>query len=381
MPHQDRTIQPAYRVGRETKSILDLLARFADPDYQSHGVSRLSDLHLKVGEPARYRFDDDLVAVPKGDVLTEEVLRLLLFPLLSDGAVARLTGASPQDVDAAFDLPEEGLSFRINAFHDRDGLACAIRALPRAIPTLDEIGFPSDQVWREIVEKKQGLVIVTGVTGSGKSTTLASLIQHINEHRKLRIITLEDPIEYVIPSKRSMISQRELGRHVPSFTAGLRSALREDPDIILVGEIRDQETCSLALSAAETGHLVLSTLHTKDSRGAITRIVDLFPSDRAKELSTQLSFSLSVILGQKLIPRADGTGRRMVMEVLANLPPIANQIRSGNLHQIYSTMQTLKKGGLNTLEDHLIELVRNGSVKKEDALRLANEPQSMAALV
>lgn len=379
MPH-DGLGEPVYRIGDEASSILDLLRRFADPDVQHHGVSRLSDLHLKVGEPARYRFDDHLVPVANGERLTEEILRQLLFPLLSDRAVSQLSASPPRDVDAAFDLAEEGLSFRINAFHDRDGLACAIRALPRSIPSPDEVGFPSDRVWREIVEKKQGLVIVTGITGSGKSTTLASLIQYINEHRKVRIITLEDPIEYVIPSKKSMISQRELGRHVPSFSEGLRSALREDPDIILVGEIRDQETCALALSAAETGHLVLSTLHTKDTRGAITRIVDLFPSDRARELSTQLSFSLSFILGQKLIPRADGKGRRMVMEVLGNLPPIANQIRSGQWHQLYSTMQTLKKEGLNTLEDHLIDLVEAGSVTKEDAVRLANEPRSLVGL-
>lgn len=375
------TWEAAYRIAGQPVSILDLLGRFAEPKYQSHGVSRLSDLHLKVGEPARYRHDEAVVPVPEGERLSEDVLRHLLFPLLSEEAITRLTGAPPQDVDASFDLAEKGLSFRINAFHDREGLACAIRALPRSIPKVEDLGFPSDRVWREIVKKKRGLVIATGITGSGKSTTLASLIQHINAHRELRIITLEDPIEYVIPSERSLVSQRELGRHVRSFSDGLRSALREDPDIILVGEIRDHETCALALSAAETGHLVLSTLHTKDARGAITRIVDLFPSDRSGELSTQLSFSLSFILGQKLIPRADGSGRRLVMEVLKNVAPIANQIRSGKLHQIYSTMQTLKKDGVNTLEDHLLDLVNAGEVRREDALRLANDAQSLEALL
>ncbi|MBN1444016.1 MAG: PilT/PilU family type 4a pilus ATPase [Planctomycetes bacterium] len=357
--------------------MLDLLRRFADPECYERGIPRLSDLHLRVGEPARYRFDNELLPLDSAPPLTEDVLRDLLFPLLTREQTARLTARPPQDVDASFDWEEEGLSFRINAFHDRDGLACAIRALPRSVPKIEDIGFPSDRVWQTIVDLRQGLVIVTGITGSGKSTTLASLLHHVNQHRDVRIITLEDPIEYVIRSQRGMISQREVGRHIESFDAGLRSALREDPDVIMVGEMRDAETTALALSAAETGHLVLSTLHTKDTRGAITRIVDLFPSEYAREIETQLSFALSFVVGQKLVPRADSRGRCVAMEVLVNVPAIANLIRSGNLHQIYSVLQTQRKEGLSTLEQHLKTLAERGVITKRDAIRFANQPAGM----
>ena len=252
------------------------------------------------------------------------------------------------------------MSFRINAFHDRHGLAAAIRVLPREIPALDAIGFPEDEIWRSIIEADQGLVIVTGVTGSGKSTTIASLLQAINRRRGARIITLEDPIEYVLESEKSLISQRELGRHLSSFSDGLRSALREDPDVIFVGEIRDQETASLALSAAETGHLVLTTLHTRDTRGAITRLVDMFPADRTKELCSQLSFAIHTIVGQKLVPKATGGGRRVAMEVLKNIPAMAHLIRSGKWEQIYATLETQRAAGMWTLERHLLQLVEQG---------------------
>ncbi len=365
---------PVYPVGAGKRSMLDLLRRFADPELRHDGVWRLSDLHLKVGEPACYRLDNELSPLPDGARLTQEMLERMLAPLLTEAQLGRLNGRPPQDVDAGYELRGEGLSFRINAFHDREGLAAAIRVLPKAIPGLDTIGFPADQVWREIVELRQGLVIVTGITGSGKSTTVASLLQHINRQRAVRIITLEDPIEYVLESERGLISQRELGKHIESFQHGLRGALREAPDIIFVGEMRDRETTSLALSAAETGHLVLSTLHTRDSRGTITRIVDMFPEERIKEVGTQLSFSLTCVLAQKLVPRATGKGRRVAMEVLRNIPAIANLIRTGRWHQIYSTIEANRREGLITLERHLADLVRQGEVTREDALRYANEP-------
>ena len=370
--------KPVYVVGNRPVSALHLLQRFAESEVD--GIARLSDLHLKIGEPARYRFDGDLVSLQGASPLSEEVLRQLLYPLLTKAQIARLEQSPPRDVDAAFDLPEAELSFRINAFHDREGLACAIRALPRTIPQVESVGFPSDATWQDIVELRQGLVLVTGVTGSGKSTTIASLIQQINDRRRARVVTLEDPIEYVLESRKSLISQRELGRHVASFHEGLRSALREDPDIIVVGEMRDRETTSLALSAAETGHLVFSTLHTKDARGAITRIIDMFPSDHSKELASQLSFSLSYVLGQKLVPRRQGGGRRLVMEVLRNVSATANLIRTGNLHQLYSVMQTQRKEGLSTLEQHLVELRDRGEILAEDALRYANNPAEIAAM-
>ncbi|MEE8142071.1 MAG: PilT/PilU family type 4a pilus ATPase, partial [Planctomycetota bacterium] len=353
-------------------SILDLLGRFLEEQYQANGVSRLSDLHLKVGEPARFRFDNELVAMPEAAPISPKVMEGLLFPLLNEDQIASLGDSASGDVDAAFEWEERKTSFRLNVFRDREGLACAIRVLPREVPTIDKIGFPSDRTWKELVDLRQGLVIVTGITGSGKSTTVASLLHYINQHRQVRIITLEDPIEYVLDSNTALISQREVGRHISSFEQGLRSALREDPDVIFVGEMRDRETTSLALTAGETGHLIFSTLHTKDTKGAITRITDLFPTDRTKELCSQISFSLTYVLGQKLVPRAEGGGRRVAMEVLKVVPAVANLIRNGNWHQIYSALETHSKDGMNTLEGHLAELVKSGEILQDDAIRSAN---------
>lgn len=374
MSHEFDQQQPVYAVGNRKYSMMDLLRRFSDGQYQLDGVWRLSDLHLKVGEPACYRFDNELTPLPEAEPLTREVMEHLLFSILTQEQISRLTGNPPMDVDAGFELEGEHLSFRINAFHDREGLACAIRVLPKSIPEISKIGFPSDNVWKELVQMRQGLLLVTGITGSGKSTTVASILQQINRQRPVRIVTLEDPIEYVIESDKALISQRELSNHIKSFHQGLRSALREDPDIIFVGEMRDRETAALALSAAETGHFVLSTLHTKDAKGAITRIVDMFPQERSIEISTQLSFSLSCILAQKLVPRANGKGRRVAMEVLKNIPAIANLIRTGRLHQIYSTMEAHKKEGITTLERHLSDLAKSKEITREDAVRHANDP-------
>jgi twitching motility protein PilT len=371
---------PVYKVGDRLVGIHDLLRRFADPAYVKDGIPRLSDLHLKVGETARYRLDGDLFKLEGGAPLDENVVRALLFPLLREDQAARLASGLTADVDAAYEWRETQQNFRINAFHDRNGLACAIRVLPTAVPPIERIGFPDDRTWRELATLGQGLVIVTGITGSGKSTTIASLIHHVNATRSLRIITLEDPIEYIIASKRSLISQRELGRHLPAFHDGLRSALREDPDIIFVGEIRDPETAALALTAAETGHLVLTTLHTRDAKGAITRLVDLFPPDRSRDLCSQISFALSHVIAQKLVARADGAGRRVAMEVLKNIPAVANQIRTGNWHQIHSTLETHSKDGLMTLERHLLTLVETGEITREEAARSANDPSILSRL-
>jgi len=361
-------------------SIFDLLARFLEPAYMVQGISRLSDLHLKVGEPVRYRFDGELVTLPEASPISREVFDALLAPLLEEDQRGFLDDARHPDLDAGFEWRGKSLSFRLNVFRDRHGPAAAIRVLPREIPPLESIGFPDDSVWQEMVSLQQGLVIITGVTGSGKSTTIASVLQHINRRFGYRIITLEDPIEYVIDSEKALISQRELGRHISSFADGLRSALREDPDVIFVGEIRDRETAQLALSAAETGHLVLTTLHTRDTRGAITRLVDMFPSDRSKELSTQLSFALSMIIGQKLVPNAAGGGRRVAMEVLKNHPSIGHLIRSGKWEQIYTTIETQRGAGMITLERHLLQLYENGMITREAALRAANTRSLLALL-
>jgi twitching motility protein PilT len=354
-------------------SILDLLRNFADPELEVDGISRISDLHMKVGEPVRYRFDGQLETIEGGEPLSPSVLRELVYPLLSPEHRDRLDGDVRADVDVGYLWEEASINFRLNVFRDRDGLACVMRMLPKHIPDIDEIGFMNDRVWRDLVVLKQGLVIINGVTGSGKSTTLASLISYINKSRKVRIITLEDPIEYVFRSEQGLISQRELGRHVESFQSGLRSALRENPDIIYVGEIRDAATAQLALTAAETGHLVLSTLHTRDAKSTLSRIVDMFPGERANEIAAQLSFSLAYVVSQKLLARKSGDGRVPAFEVLKNNAGMANLMRTGKIHQMTGAIETSVKEGMNTLEQHLVYLVEQGIVSRQEAVAHAND--------
>jgi twitching motility protein PilT len=359
---------------------LDLLRSFVDPDLEIDGISRISDLHMKVGEPVRYRYDGELETIEAGEPLTEEILKELVFPMLSEKQRQSLSDNPQLDIDSGYTWEEETINFRLNVFHDRDGIACVMRMLPKHIPEIDEIGFMNPQVWQELTALNQGLVLVTGVTGSGKSTTIASIIDAINKSRKVRIITLEDPIEYVFRCEQSLISQRELGKHLSDFPNGLRSALRENPDIIYVGEIRDATTAQLALTAAETGHLVLSTLHTKDVKGTFSRIVDMFPPERSNEIAAQLSFSLAYAISQKLLARKSGQGRVPVFEVLKNNAGVANIVRTAKLHQIYSKMETGLGEGMNTLEQHLIELVEQGVVSKEEAISHANDANIVSRL-
>jgi twitching motility protein PilT len=351
----------------------DLLGIFLRDEYMQTGVPRVADLHFRIGCTVRIRLDDDLVGLPECEPLTKETFEKLIHPLMTADQLDKLSREPPIDVDASYDWQEKRVSFRLNVFCDRDGPACVIRVLPRNVPTPSEIGFPDQRVWLDIVEAHQGLAIVTGITGSGKSTTIASLLQYVNRTRHVRIITLEDPIEYVIEDDKALVSQRQVGIHVPSFADGLRSALREDPDVIFVGEMRDRETAGLALTAAETGHLVVSTLHTRDARGALSRIVDLFPAERARELCSQLSFSLTWVIAQNLLNRKDGSGRVPAMEVLRNNKAVANLIRTGAWHQIDSTIETQGKDGMITLERHLAELVKAGVVSREEAIRYVGD--------
>jgi twitching motility protein PilT len=320
-----------------------------------------------------FALDDDLTTVPEGADVTDEVIRYMLGIILNEKHRETLASDEPSDIDSGYEWVDGGVNFRLNVFRDRDGLAFVMRVLSSIIPDIETLGLPSEQIWRDITSLKRGLVLVTGVTGSGKSTTIASLINHVNRFRKTRIITLEDPVEFIFKSESSMVSQRQIGQNVATFSGGLRSALRENPDVIFVGEIRDQETATLALSAAETGHLVFSTLHTRDAKGALSRIVDMFPAEQTKSLCLQLSFSLSSVLSQKLIPRADGSGRILVMEVLKNVPAIGNLIRTGNWQQVYSTMETQAKEGMMTMEQHLLHLYTHGIITKEDAITYTNE--------
>jgi len=366
-----------YEVGGRMVSIFDLLRRFGEGDKQAGGLSRLADLHLKVGGPARFRHDGALVPLEGAADLTPEVVRGLVFPLMRAEHLRKLEQDPPEDVDAGYHFDQAMMDFRINVFHDRDGLAMVVRALPRSVPNPSVLGFPDQQVVEEILNLRQGLVVVTGITGSGKSTTIASLLHELNRRARLRVITLEDPVEYVMKPERCLISQREVGRNMRTFAGGLRSALREDPDVIFLGEIRDSETANLALAAAETGHLVFTTLHTRDAKGVVTRIVDLFPPERSREVMSQLSFSLAYVIAQKLLPRKDGKGRAAAFEILKNVPSISNLIRTGAWHQIYATMQLSAKERMVTLEKHLLWLLSKGIISREMALQHANDQSQL----
>jgi twitching motility protein PilT len=362
-----------YKAADHMYSMVDLLASAVNPEYFVHGLPRISDFHLKVGEPVRYRLDEELQKIPGGEPLTHHTMEAMVFSMLHEDQIVQLENNPLLDVDAAFELPGGQFYFRVNVFRDRDGLACVIRLLPPFVPPVEQVGFPTDVTWQSLITAKQGLVLLTGVTGSGKSTTIASLLTRINELRAVRIITLEDPIEFVFPNKRALFSQREIGRHAISFASGLRSVLRENPDIIYVGEIRDPETASQALTAAETGHLVFTTMHTRDTVGALTRLMDMFPPERARELSVQLSFSLTYAIGQKLVPRKDGKGRAVAMEVLRNNAAISNQIRTGNWQHIYGVMETNARDGMCTIEQSLAQLYAKGIITRDDAITHAND--------
>jgi len=360
-------VYPTQNLGK--LSILDMLNYFIEK-----GAMRVSDLHIKVGAPPTYRIDGNLVKL-KGDSIDPKVAKQLIYPLLTEHNLQKYQTA--YSVDSSYRLGD--LQFRINVFKENDGIAAAIRALSLDIPKIEDIGFPND-VWQDIVDRKQGLVLVTGITGAGKSTTIASLIDRISEKRACRIITLEDPIEYIYKQKYSIISQREVGKDVHSFIDGLRSMMREDPDIIFVGEMRDPETISMTLMAAETGHLVFSTLHTRDATGTITRILDYFPEGRQDEVSNQLSLGLRYVICQKLIPKKDATGRIVAMEILNNNYACANLIRTGKIEQIYSQLQTKTRNKpdekMTTMERHLASLVKADKIDLLEAQKWANNISS-----
>jgi len=361
---------PIYDVGGGRRlSVQDLLTVFSE-----RGAMRVSDLHMKVGRPPVYRIDGDLQStqMPPLDAATIEAAARRL---LAEAEFERLR--TQKAVDGS--LLQENLQFRLNIFHDCNGLAIAVRALEAGAPEVEELGFPN-QVWSDIVNRQAGLVLVTGITGAGKSTTIASLIRRIAETHPCRIITLEDPIEYRLASARSLVSQREVGRDVPNYETGLRDCLREDPDVIFVGEMRDRDSTSWTLTAAETGHLVFSTLHTRDARGTITRILDMYPPDRQEEVASQLSLGLAYVICQKLVPRTDGAGRVAAMEILQNSYAVANLIRLRKTEQLYSVMQTQTKDTaperMVTLERSLAELVGTGVLNALEAEKWANHPST-----
>jgi len=351
-------------------SIIDMLAYF-----EEKGALRVSDLHIKVDAPPTYRIDGDLIKL-KGSKVTPDVAKQLIYPLLSDEDLQDFQ--KRHSVDCSYRYGS--LQFRINVFRENDGIAAAIRALSLKIPKVEEIGFPNN-VWQDIIHRKHGLVLLTGITGAGKSTTIASMIDRIGEKSACRIITVEDPIEYIFQQKHSIISQREVGRDVKSFREGLKEMMREDPDIIFVGEMRDAETIAMTLMAAETGHLVFSTLHTRDATGTVTRVLDYFPAGRQAEVRNQLSLGLAYIICQKLVPKKDATGRIVAMEILNNNYACANLIRTGKIEQIYTQLQTKTQDKpdqkMTTMEKHLAMLVKQNKVDLLEAQKWANNIKTL----
>jgi twitching motility protein PilT len=332
-----------------------------------------SDLHLTVGTPPSLRIHGKLVRLDYPP-LTAVLLHEMLYDVLTDEHKARFEDT--HDLDLSLELQNVG-RFRVNVFMQRLGEAAVFRLIPTVIKSLDQLGMPS--VLRTLAMKDRGLVLVTGPTGSGKSTTLAAMIDLMNTERPDHIITIEDPIEFVHQHKNCIINQREVGPHTNSFSAALRSALREDPDIILVGEMRDLETIAMALTAAETGHLVLATLHTNSAAQTINRVIDVFPPHQQEQIRVQLSEAMLGVLAQTLIPRVGGRGRVAAIELMIATPAIRNLIREAKTFQIPSMIETGAKEGMTSLDQSLRDLLRRGLISPEEAFIRAVDRDAFAA--
>jgi twitching motility protein PilT len=308
------------------------------------------------------RIHGDMVKLNYRNV-SEETCQSLIFEILTEKQKELFR--EEWDLDLSYPLHGVG-RFRVNVFMQRNGVSAVFRLIPENIKTIDELDLPEQLAG--LIDISEGLILVTGPTGSGKSTTLASLIHTINEKQQAHIITIEDPIEFVHENRRCLISQREIASHTKSFSAALRAALREDPDIILVGEMRDLETISLAITAAETGHLVFGTLHTNSAIKTIDRVIDVFPEGQQTQIRVMLSESLRGVVAQALLPRPDHQGRVPVVEILVNVPAVANLIREGKTHQIASVMQTGRAHGMVTFEGAIHDLIQKNLISKEDGM-------------
>ncbi len=338
-----------------------------------------SDLHISSALPPVMRVDGKLKRMDYPPFTPEDVENLL-FPMLSNEQRRRLE----QEWELDFSYGIEGLSrFRVNFYKDKGNYAAAFRTITSVVPSFDKLGLP--EIVRTTAEKPRGLILVTGPTGSGKSTTLAAMIDYINSTRAEHILTIEDPVEFVHTSKTSIIHQRELGMDTRSFANALKSALREDPDIILVGEMRDHETIALALTAAETGHLVFGTLHTSSASQTVDRIIDVFPEGQQQQIRVQLANSLVAVFAQTLLPKVqpDGTkkGRVMAQEIMLVIPAIANLIRESKAAQIYSTIQMNQGLGMQTLEMALANLYKDKLITLEDALSKTSRPDELKRML
>jgi twitching motility protein PilT len=334
-----------------------------------------SDIHLAVGIPPMLRLHGDLMPIKFRD-LGDTELEGYVDEILSESQRDRFR--QRQDIDFSY-VSSDGGRFRVNVYHKATGVGATFRNIPNQTPTLDSLDLPP--VIQKFCDQHQGMVLVTGSTGTGKSTTLAAMIDHLNTTRSLNIISLEDPIEFVHSSKRSQVVQRELGTHIPSFAEGVRAALREDPDVILVGELRDGETISMAMTAAETGHLVLGTLHTTSAVKSVDRIIDALPADQREQTKSFLAHSLHAVLTQNLIKTPDHRGRRAVVEILVMNRAIAKLVMTEQTHQIPAQLQTGKDQGMQLMDQALLSAISAKLVDPDDAYRFATDRKKFERFV
>ncbi len=336
---------------------------------------KASDLHLIVGAPPKVRVNGDLKSLDLPKLMPGDV-RELAEALIPPALLSRFE--EDGELDFSYSIPRVG-RYRVNAYHQRGSVSVTIRLISERIPTPEDLGIPESVT--ELIHKKRGLVLVTGPTGSGKSTTLASLINLINTQYEYNVITLEDPCEYLHTHNKSVVNQREIGTDTRSFGKALVAALREDPDVILVGEMRDLDTISTAITAAETGHLVFSTLHTIGAASTIDRIIDVFPPYQQTQIRSQLALVLEGVISQQLIPMVEGRGRKAAFEVMLATPAIRNLIREAKTHQIGTAIQTNRKLGMQTMDDALYDLYMKRYIDREKALGYAQDPNSLASRI
>ncbi len=334
-----------------------------------------SDLHLTAGERSKLRIDGDLVNSNYDQVLMPKDTLQLSYSILTETQKKKFE--QEDELDFSFGI-QNLARFRGNAYRQRGCVALAVRLIPFDIRSFEELGLPP--ILRRLSERPRGLVLVTGPTGSGKSTTLAAMVDHINKSRKGHIITIEEPIEFIHRHQSCMINQREVGTDTQSFSNALKYALRQDPDVLLIGEMRDLETIGMTLTAAETGHLCLATLHTHSAAESINRIIDVFPSHQQSQVRAQLSFVLEGVVTQTLLPRSRGRGRAVACEILIATPAIRAVIRDAKVQQIYGLMQAGKKHGMQTLNDALYQLVLANDIRLEEALKRSSDPNELLRL-
>ncbi len=335
-----------------------------------------SDLHITTGESPKLRIDGDIAASSMPEILTPKDTLQLAYSVLTENQKKRFE--TEDELDFSFGI-QNLARFRGNCFKQRGCVSMVIRMIPFNVRTFQELGLPP--VIAKLAERPRGLVLVTGPTGSGKSTTLAAIIDKINKERKGHIITVEDPIEFIHRHQSCIVNQREIGTDTKNFATALKYALREDPDVILVGEMRDLETISAALTIAETGHLALATLHTNSAAESINRIIDVFPSNQQSQVRAQLAFVLEGVITQTLLPKARGRGRVMAAEIMVATPAIRALIRDDKIHQIYSAMQSGKKHGMQTMNDSLFQLYTNREVSQEECERVSQEPKEFLRMI